>query len=168
MKEMGIKIGLAVVLTLSLILGMGMPAAQASVDTRVQANLDTTYWHVVDADSIDNVSFPGTNKSTATLLVNSPDSGASVTTPKVTYSPASGLSVGFLFPQYLVPGGPPYVWQFPDIAENGLFISLAGGITGAPFNYEPGFAASRSFSQTEFTGPGTQVIEIYATPEEPI
>lgn len=162
----GIRVGLVLALVLSLVL-VGMPVAQATVDNQAITEFHTAYWHTTNADSIESGFLPGTYKTTGGNIFNQPDStGAELVTPRLTYSPNTGLNIGTLSQQYLASSVPPYAWQSSNTPENEGWQAMAGQIVGSPFEFTLGLSASRSFSQTEFTGPGTQVVNISATTTE--
>jgi hypothetical protein len=60
---------------------------------------------------------------------------------------------------------PTYEWSFGDVAEGseaGADVALRP--TPERFNFTPGFDASRSFDETEFSAPGVQTLTITVTP----
>ena len=165
-KKSGIQIALVLILTLSLVLGMGTSAAQAADDNQVEVAFMTGYVHVPATNSVENNLLPGSYMASTVSINNTPDStGANVIGPTLTYTPAEGVNV-VPIPQYLIPGGPPYIWQFPEIIEDMEYGAGSRQIFVEPFEFTPGVSASYNVSQTVFTGPGTQTVTVSAVPAE--
>ena len=129
---------------------------------RVKAYFETAWVH----DARDNVFFNGETHGSKEWRSHVTNAGVPIGHLELTLN--SDLAFDYLMTERLSRMGPPtYGWSFWDVPADGEASADVGlGPTADRFKFTPGFDVSRSFNNTEFSTPGTQILTITVTPRE--
>ena len=167
MKTIGVRIALLLALALFVISASVTPVAAQAAGNEVVSVVGTQWTYDVPGDSLTNGTVTGW-RAWDTRLINVPD-GTVQPVIDATLSLASTLEFDWVEPE---PGtGPPtYQWPLGDVLPGSTVGAKVGFSSPEPFpvDFEPGFDASRSVNEDEFSAPGThiQTLTIKVTPRE--
>lgn len=166
---------------LALAVGIVLPPAPTAVaqqdENTVRPDFSTRWIYDSPEDTFTNSEVTGRKEWHANL-------GSGVPLAGLTLTLNSALNFDHIMKENLTTTGPPtYVWSFGDVPPGTNSVAYVGsssptptpkegprpiGPVGAvvPVTFTPGFDASRSADNTEFSAPGTQTLTITLTPRE--
>ncbi len=133
---------------------------------KVSAMFSTQWYYDVPGDSFMNGEVEG-HEDFFAQMENDPD-GTEADVTGLTLTLDSGLAFDCIEPDPVTIGPPTYEWSFGDVPEGLGPVAWVGfmGPTQPLVPLTPGFSASRSLSETEFSAPDTQTLTITLTPQE--